>query len=172
MYMVNYHSTCLFNQPKQYKCNMTKKEKTSFQDYPLPNPITPGMECQAMDTALMCPAIPYKIGNWSGLNGRDIENDSWFRTRDNIERNKEKNQLNARSFSNAYFGTGELYGETKSKFNVVGEISEKHRSFTENHSVIPYQFYFHFENPQKTKFLPKSQDTRMELRRVLSNNCI
>jgi hypothetical protein len=164
-------SNCLFNQPKKYKCNMTKKEKTSFNDYPLPNPMNPAMECQVKDTALMCPGIPYKIGDWSGYNGKDIEYDSWFRTRDNIERTKGKTQLNARSFSNAYFGSGEIFGEIKSKFNVVGEVSQKHKTYIENQSTIPYKFYYHFENPQKTTFLPKSQDTRMELRRILSNKC-
>lgn len=159
--------SCIFNysQTRKVKClKQTEKEK-KLDTYALPS------RDQVMTTALGCAGIPFQLGHWSGMDGAGIDTDSYQR---NVTIKDVREQLFAQSFSNAYFGSGPVV-PFSDEFNKSTHILTNRKRQTqigpEDKSVIPYQFFYHFDNPQKINpmrtGLETNQDTRMELRREL-----
>ncbi len=120
------------------------------------------------DTALGCVGVPFKLGH----NGVDIDTDSFFTTRNTMERTREKNHLNVRTFSGAYFGSGNIYTYTDAYESRVNVSDRKSKSSVDYKSPIPNQFYYHFENVQKVNPLINgihlNADTRMQLRKTIN----
>jgi hypothetical protein len=119
------------------------------------------------NTALGCVGMGFQLGH----GGLDIDTDSFMHTRNTTERTKTKVQLNARTFSNAYFGSGGIYPSTREFETNTNILSNKNKSSIEHRSPIHNVFYYHYNNVQRVNPMVTgihfNVDTRMELRKAL-----
>lgn len=133
---------------------------------------------QVYQTALDCPGLSFGLGQQAG----DINFDSFLRLNKDWQRDKGKNNISAKQYTDLVFERNQIYDskfklterdifhdhleKSRNKLNIY---EKKEKSKSESNSKIPYNFYYHFENPQKNSpFLSGfniQQDTRMDLRR-------
>lgn len=167
---MNNNPKCPFHKSTYQKKSCTN-EHTTFSL--VENQYTPLDEVNVQNTAMNCQGIPYMIGHWSGINGDNIQYDSWFRTNDNIVRTKHRNQLKTRSTVGKFCARGIAEPVQESIIMKGHHHNKKYKYFVEDKSYVPYTFYYHYHNPQMVSPFnnPSGQDTRMELRRVISNRC-
>lgn len=119
---------------------------------------------------------PIKKGNWSSIDGINIDNDSHHRTQRNITRSKQKHILKTRLYNGAYMGRklnqlDDIKNESMLLYNNNNSIEKKNKFEVDDKSLIPYQFSYLYHNPQNINHVIMDnwggQDTRMELRRVI-----
>lgn len=151
---------CIFNRSDRIK--VAESDVGTKFVYSLPT------KDSVYSTALNCIGISFNLGHGGFDNLMHTE------TRNSTERTKTRNQFNGRTFSNAYFGSGDMYPYTKefeSKTNIVSTKS-RGKSDIEYRSPIPNQFYYHFENVQRVNPLisgiDMNIDTRMQQRKTLN----